>query len=152
MNYKYLIDSNVLSTSSVIEILETDFFHENCIVISEVAYELTNTKVADQVNRYAIHPTLRSLTHLKSVTDDLVRLGILKTDHGNGEAMLIAEALSIKDGDDDQVTMDFMKSRPVVVTNEKAVDAYVKSIGIESINGREFINIFKAAIPILDSH
>jgi hypothetical protein len=138
------MDSNVLATSSVIEILDTEFFYANCIVISEVAHELSGTIIGDTLTQRAIPPTLESLGYLKTITDDLVKLGILKTDHGNGEALLLAEALYIRDGDDNQVLMDFMKSRPVIVTNEKAVDAYAKSIGIEAINGREFMGIFNA--------
>lgn len=142
MSYKYLIDSNVLATSDVIEILDTDFFDENCIVISEIAFELSDATIADNLAKRALLPTVSTLVCLRGVTDDLVKLGILKTDHGNGEALLLAEALSMRDGYEDQIAMDFMKSRPVIVTDEKAVDAYAKSIGIEAISGREFISIF----------
>lgn len=140
------MDSNVLATSSLIEILDTDFFLENCIVISEVAHELLDTSFADRLTHLAQPPTVRTLENLKIITDDLVRLGILRTDHGNGEALLLAEALSIKSGSEDQLPMEFMRSQPVIVTNEKAVDTYSKSIGIEAINGREFMNIFKGAV------
>lgn len=146
MNYKYLIDSNVLATSEVIKIIETDFFNDNCVVISEIAFELFDTSIADALAKRAIVPTVNTLSHLKGIADDLVKLGILKTDHGNGEALLIAEALSMKESGDAQVLMDFMKSHPVIVTDEKAVDTYAKSIGIEAISGREFIDIINTAI------
>lgn len=141
--YKYLMDSNVLATSSLIEIMDTDFFLENCIVISEIAHELSDTSFADKLTRHAVPPTISTLENLKNITDDLVRLGILKTDHGNGEAILLAEALSMKNGNEDQLLMEFMRDRPVIVTEERAVDAYSKSIGIEAINGQEFMSIFR---------
>lgn len=148
MNYKYLIDSNVLATSEVIKIIDTDFFNDHCVVISEIAFELFDTSMADTLAKKAVAPTANTLFRLKDITDDLVKLGILKTDHGNGEALLLAEALSMKEGGEVQVLMDFMKSRPVIVTNEKAVDAYAKSIGIEAISGREFVDIInKVIIP-----
>jgi hypothetical protein len=149
MNYQYFMDSNVLATSDVIEILDQSFFYENCIVIGEVAFELSDTTIADTLAKRAVPPTANTLIHLKNITDDLVKLGILKTDHGNGEALLLAEALSMRDGSEGQIAMDFMRSRPVIVTNEKAVDAYAKSIGIEAVSGREFMDIFNSATTLM---
>lgn len=144
MNYKYLLDSNVLATSAVIEIIDTDFFQENCIIISEIAFELSDTSIADRLAKYTVSPSASTLQQLVGIADELVKLGILKTDHGNGEALLLAEALSIKDGGQSQLLMDFMRDRPVIVTDERAVDAYAKSINIEAISGREFLDIFNA--------
>ena len=146
MTYKYLMDSNVLATSDLINLLDTDFFHENCIVINEVAYELSDTSFVDKLMHFTTPPTASMLENLKTIIDDLVKLGIVKTDHGNGDALLIAEALSMKNSSDDQLIMEFMRDQPVIVTNEKAVDAYAKSVGIEAINGREFMNIFNETI------
>jgi hypothetical protein len=136
------MDSNVLATSSVIEIINTAFFRKNCIVIGEIAFELSDTSIARELEKHAVAPTAKTLKELPSITDDLVRLDILKTDHGNGEALLLAEAVALKNGQGDQLLMDFMKVRPVIVTDEKAVDKYAKSIGIEAINRREFMAIF----------
>lgn len=146
MNYKYFMDSNVLATSNVKAILETDFFLKHCIVIGEVAYELESTTFADKLSTYVALPKLSTLQYLKPITDDLVKLGILKTDHGNGEALLIAEAMAMKASENEQIVMDFIKSHPVIVTNEKAVDTYAKSKGLKSINGAEFMSIFNAAV------
>lgn len=140
------MDSNVLAASSVIGILETDFFLEHCVVIGEVAYELAGTTFADKLSAHVALPRLSTLQYLKPITDDLVKLGILKTDHGNGEALLIAEAMAMNSNEDEQIVMDFMKSHPVIVTNEKAVDTYAKSKGLKSINGAEFMSIFTAAV------
>jgi len=142
MIYRYLIDSNVLATSSVIKIINTDFFRKKCVIVSEVAFELSDSSIAKELEGCAISPTVDTLKELSGVTDDLVRLGILKADHGNGEALLIAEALSMKKGQGGQLLMDFMKVHPVIVTDEKAVDRYAKSISIEAINRREFMAIF----------
>lgn len=146
MNYKYFMDSNVLATSSMKNILETDFFLRHCIVVGEVAYELSEISFADKLAAHVVQPTLNTLRHLQTIADDLVKLGIVKTDHGNGEALLLAEAMAMRESNSDQTVMEFMKMRPVIVTNERAVDAYAKSKGFESIKGTEFMDIYKAAV------
>lgn len=144
MNYRYLLDSNVLATSKVMNSIESKFFKEHCVIISEVAYELSNVRLADKLSAQAVPPTIGTLQNLKKIVDDLVKLGILKTDHGNGEAMLLAEALSLNEIND-QVPLAFMQEHAVVVTNEKLVEIYAKSIGINAINGKEFSNILSSA-------
>lgn len=147
MNFKYLMDSNVLATSDVLKILDSDFFREYCVVVDEIAYELRDIAATAEISKYAVSPTINTLRHLKHIVDDLVKLGILKTDHGNGDALLLAEALSIMDVSDAQSVMDFMKITPVIVTDEKAVDTYAKNIGIRAISGREFLKIFTTVTP-----
>lgn len=146
MNYKYLLDSNVLATSPVMELIDTDFFRESCVVVSEIAYELSDASVGDKIRVVAVTPSVATLNFLQNIVDDLVRLGLLKTDHGNGEALLLAEALSMKSGNANQLSLEFVQDQPVVVTNEKLVDVYAKSKGLQAINGREFIDIATAAI------
>lgn len=146
MNYKYLMDSNALATSQVIELLDSNFFRERCIVIDEVVYELQDTPLAPALKKISQPLEAATLAHLKIIVDDLVHLGILLTDHGNGEALLLAEALRMKHGDEEQITLDFMRNHPVIVTNEKSVDAFAKSIGIDAINSKEFYEIAQAVI------
>lgn len=145
MNYIYLMDSNVVATSEVMSLIETDFFRRHCLILNEIAYELSGTTIAAELQVRAVAPSVQTLKHLRTIVNDLVQLSILRTDHGNGEALLLAEALAIREVADGQVVMDFMKSEPIIVTNERAVDTYAKSLGIQSISGREFMDVFKAA-------
>ena len=144
MNDKYLMDSNALATSSVMKLINSDFFKERCIVINEILYELSDTHFASELKDQVEPLDIRAFLYLNDIVDDLVRLNILLTDHGNGEAILLAEALRMKNGTEDQTVLDFMKSHPVIVTNEKAVDAYAKSIGIDVISSKEFCEIATA--------
>lgn len=144
MNYKYLLDANVLSTSKVRGIIDTDFFKSNCVVLDEIAYELIDTSIGKTLRAIAEPPELGALDRLREVVDDLVELSILQTDRGNGDALLIAAALFMRDGAEGQEKFPFMRDHPVVVTDEKLVDAYAKKKGIDAISGMEFMKIFLA--------
>ncbi len=144
MSYKYFMDANVLSTSKIRATIETDFFKANCIVLDEIAYELQGTSIGDSLQRLAQSPDIDTLKRLGDIIDDLVRLSILQTDHGNGDALLIAAALSLKDGAGGQGQLSFMQDQPVIVTDEKLVDVYAKKRGLDAISGDEFMKILSA--------
>lgn len=146
MNYKYLIDANVLSTGKVKAIIETEFFRSNCIVLDEIAYELMDTSIGQTLKQIAKTPDVKVIDKLRDIADDLVTLSILKTDQGNGDALLIAAALSMKDESGGQAVLPLMREQPVIVTDEKLVDAYAKKKGLDVINGTEFMDIIEAAL------
>lgn len=142
MNYKYLIDTNVITDSKIRKAIDTNFFKDNCIVIEEVAYELQDTKLADAAQRIALSVDEKTLPYLATVVDEMVELGILKVDEGNGEAILIAHGLLMKDtSSDPQVSFEFMRENPVIVTNERKVAAYVKSKGLNAMNQDAFCDM-----------
>jgi hypothetical protein len=73
----------------------------------------------------------------------MIKLGMLKMDEGNGEVILLAWALMIRDSIGGQLRLDFVQDKPVVVSNETRVVQYAKTKYIDSLTGKEFVAILE---------
>lgn len=139
---KYLIDANVIASRRIHTLLTDDFINNYCVIIDEIAHELEDTTLAEKINKFRLPPNISVLNILPDITDDLIERGILKTDHGNGDALLIATAIYIKGGmGESQGVFSFISTTPVIVTEEKAIQAYCKEEGIDCMNQMDFLAI-----------
>lgn len=143
MNYKYLIDANVLSMGRVSALMASTFFRENCIVLEEVAHELRDTSLYQYLTEITTPMDGRVLPYVSQVADEMIKLGMLKMDEGNGEVILLAWALMIRDSIGGQLRLDFVQDKPVVVSNETRVVQYAKTKYIDSLTGKEFVAILE---------
>lgn len=143
MNYKYLIDANVLSMGRVSALITSDFFRDKCIVLEEISHELRDTSLFRELATITTPASGGVLPYISQVADEIIKLGMLKTDEGNGEVILLAWALMIRESSNGQIPLDFMRETPVVVSNETKVVQYAKSKSIDSITGKEFIAVLE---------
>lgn len=144
MNYKYLLDANVFSNKTISSSIDTEFFRNNCIVLEEIGYELLDATIYDVVKQISVPIDGRVLSYLAGIVDEMVQLGIIKTDEGNGEAILVAWGLMILDGPNDQPTFDFLKVHPVIVTNETKVVQYANAKGMDGMQGKAFAGLLES--------
>lgn len=143
---KYIIDANVLSTKRVASMLKQPFFQKQCIVLDEIAYELRNTSIGQYLEQIKVPVTGHILTYLPLIVDDAISNKILETDKGNGDVLLIAYAMYVASNkNEDQTQFQFITETPVIVTEEKAIQAYCNKSNMEWLSLTEFIKVWDAA-------
>jgi hypothetical protein len=144
IGYKYLIDNNALSKLTRQQ-RASNFFHQNCLIPTEVLHEARGYPDADQLSAVEYRTTGRVLGILgevmATVASDDTTLVDLYGNRGNADPLLVACAL---DGNRDAEDGLFGWTW-VIVSNDKAVRAKASSFDIKVRTSDEFASVLEGA-------
>lgn len=138
---KYLIDETPCASLKN-DWLKSEFFQSYCYVPEEILFELRDNNRLDSslLIKNKIPVTYEILNRLQQfVMPQVGNIVDLYKNEGNGDALLIATALNMREKEDAKL----VKSEWVVVTSDKGVVALAKKFDLKTISMKEFFQILK---------
>lgn len=139
---KYLLDETPAASLNG-EWIHSEFFHENCFIPEEVMYELRDNRNLD-INELKKNQITTSYDILNMLEIVMAQAKIVKLyqNEGNGDALIIATALSMKNIENSKL----VKDEWVIVTSDKGVVALSKKFAIRCIGKDELYRILKSEL------
>ena len=137
--YKFLIDETPMA-SLPNDWIKTDFFRKNCFIPEEIIIELENNPnlELEELKKNKIPVTYSILCKLVLVMAQ-AKIVKLYQNEGNGDALIIATALAMKDQEDTKL----LKNEWIIVTSDRGVASLAKNFAIKSIKKEEFYDIMR---------
>lgn len=138
---KYLLDETPAASLSN-EWIKSDFFQRNCLIPEEIMYELRDNFELDfnELKKVLVPVSYDILNQLQIVMAQ-VKIVKLYQNEGNGDSLIIATALAMKNEENAKL----IKDEWVIVTSDKGVVAIAKNFAIKCIGKNEFYEILKQA-------
>lgn len=139
---KYLLDETP-AASLRSEWIRSKFFCENCFVPEEIMYELRDNRNLDinelKKNQIPISYDVLNMLEIVMAQAKIVKL---YQNEGNGDALIVATALSMKNIENSKL----VKDEWIIVTSDKGVASLSKKFAIHCISKDEFYGILKSEI------
>ena len=139
---KYLIDETP-AASLKDEWIMTNFFKKNCFIPEEIIYELRDNYELDlvELRKNQIPVSYDILNELQIVMAQAKAVKLYQNE-GNGDALIIATALVMKNKENAKL----IKDEWIIVTSDKGVITLAKNFAIKCISKDEFYGILKQEI------
>ena len=138
---RYILDETP-SSSLKPEWIKSQFFQSYCYIPEEIIYELrdNNRLNFEIIAQRSIPVTYEILNKLQQyVMPQIGKIVDLYKNEGNGDALLIATALEMRQMEDDKL----IKSEWVIVTSDNGLASLAKRFDIRCISKNDFYRIIE---------
>ena len=138
---KYLIDETPCASLDN-DWLESEFFQNYCYISEEILFELRDNNRLDfsLLVKNSIPVTYEILNKLQQfVMPQIGPIVDLYKNEGNGDALLIATALNMREKEDEKL----VKCEWAIVTSDKGVATLAKKFDLRAISKKDFFQILK---------
>ena len=144
---RYLIDETPCASLEK-DWLKSEFFQNYCYIPEEILFELRDNVRLDfsLLADSSIPVTYEILNKLQQyVMPQIGKIVDLYKNEGNGDALLVATALDMREKEDEKL----VKSEWVIVTSDKGVVTLAKKFDLRTISMQDFFQILKCGHEII---
>lgn len=135
---KYLVDTTPAATLQE-KWMKSSFFKKYCFFPEEIIYELRDNLALNQrvLAEQKIEVSIDTLDQLQNVMLSADKIVDLYNNEGNGDVLLLATALSERRKE----LGSMLKTRWIIVTEDKGVAKLANVLNIETINKKQFYEL-----------